>query len=211
MTNDDLMWRFASGDDSVSVPLGLSSPHDGYLVGNPRDGHHEAMTSHDDGIPSVSMVFPGRTVMDERFAHDSHAKTPVHGRSHSLSGSMGDSPRGPAEYVAHGVPCVQQGIVPGTPQSPAGSNMQQQQGHEKGARNEAGGVQSQGRGGCENTMIVVMLILHPKYTPNHNNHRPISRSKRGRRWPIFKIWFLRQTLKNHNNHASISNPKRTER
>ena len=75
-TNDDLMWRFASDDDSVSVPLGLSSPHDGYLVGNPRDGHHEAMTSLYDGHMPMTMLFPGRTVMDEGFAHENHAQTP---------------------------------------------------------------------------------------------------------------------------------------
>ena len=62
-TNDEVMWRFASGDDSV-FPLGLSAPHDGYPVGNPRDGHHEglSMTSNDDGIPMpMTMLFPGRT------------------------------------------------------------------------------------------------------------------------------------------------------
>ena len=116
-TNDEVTWRFASDGDSV-FPLGLSAPHDGYPVGNPRDGHHEGltMTSNDDGIPMpMTMLFPGRTACDERFAHEQHANKPLHGRSHSLSGSMGDSPRGPAEYVAHGVPCVQQGIFQGHP------------------------------------------------------------------------------------------------
>ena len=116
--NDDRMGLISARGDDSFVPLGLSAPHDGYLVGNPRDGHHEAlsMTSNDDGIPmAMIMLFPGRTDMDERFAHESHANTPLLGRSHSLSGSMGDSPRGPAEHVAYGVPCVQQGIFPGHP------------------------------------------------------------------------------------------------
>ena len=71
-----MMWRFASDDDSGSVPLGLSSPHDGYLVGNPRDGYHEAMASLYDGHMPMTMLLPDRAVMDEGFAHENHAQTP---------------------------------------------------------------------------------------------------------------------------------------
>ena len=107
--------------------------------------------------------------------------------SRGLWGTRPEDPPSMWHMVYH---AYSRGFGRDTPQSPAGSNMQLQQNNETDVRNEAGGVQTQGRGGCENTMIVVMLILHPKYTPNHNNHRPISRSKRGRRWPIFKIWFF---------------------